>query len=179
MFIEDRFGKNSPTKVPEEIKDLGMKGEAHLQTIQERIFRWWNFIEYQYADMYIQVVKKGFDSYFKEKYPHEKIGETPYKKFLLECFESLAIACEVVNVELAHLMSRRVPKLGSLDFDPAIDDKVTVFYNSLLGTNIEETTTDIKKRITSQTQMWSTSGVYVPTENGKKGKKGKKGGKGK
>ena len=155
MLIEDRFGKQAPTAVPQEIRDLSLKGKVFLQEIYDRVFRWWNFFQYQSEDKYIHVVKKAFDEHFRGEYPHEKIGGTKYKKSCLAFLESLALSCKFVNDELAHLMSLKGPQLISSGFDNAIDADVILFYNSLLGTDIAKNKKDVKAIVEVSTQKWT------------------------
>lgn len=144
IFIEDRFGDDSPTAVSPKIKKLATQGKPFLKHIYQRVYRWWNYFIDKPKDMYIRTVHEAVDDFYKKKYPGENTVGDKYVQFLLEFFESLAIACDMVNKEIAHILSGQGTQLLITDyFDKAIDEKIVVFYNSLLGKDLKPPCKDI------------------------------------
>ena len=88
--------------------------------------------------MYVELVLEELEKDFTCQYPDSKIGDDTYNKYILSVGEAIARACDRVNDLIAHIQSGariRLEKLGF--FDAAVEKKVTLFYNALVGTQIE------------------------------------------
>ena len=136
--MEDRFGNTVNDKIPTDVQTLAIRIKDYDTHIRKRMYTWWNIIQEKKEDMYIELVIKELQADFERRYPTAKVADETYKKYILGFCEAIARACERVNKLIAHVESGteiRLEKLGF--FDKAVDDKMTLFYNAMVGTDIE------------------------------------------